>query len=207
MAWRMKGEYLKNCSCTASCTCDADGRPAPNKFCEGAVGMNITEGNYGDVKLDGLKWLATVHFPGAMFEGNGVLEVYIDKKANEAQRSALLNILSGKEGGAFFGIIAAVAPHVHGPNFVDIDWEFDYAKRTARLAVPGQFETVSAPIAWPPDMVENRVIVRMPNGFEYKEMEVAHAKTLKSSGVNKFSWENTHSSLAMVDHTNEGLQA
>ena len=207
MAWRMKGEYFKNCSCIASCTCDADGRPSPNAFCEGAFGMLITEGEYDGLSLNGLKWVGTVHFPGAMFEGNGTLEVYIDRKASEKQRAALLNILSGKHGGPLFDIVSKVAPDVRGPHFADIDWEFDYKARTARVAIDGQFETVTAPIAWPPDNVENRVIVQMPNGFEYKEMEVAHAKVLKSSGANAFSYENTHSSLALVDHTDKGLVA
>ncbi|HEX2713430.1 MAG TPA: DUF1326 domain-containing protein [Candidatus Acidoferrales bacterium] len=205
MAWRMKGEYIKNCSCMASCTCDADGRPSPNAFCEGAFGMLVTEGNYEGVKIDGTKWLATVHFPKAMFEGNGHIELYIDKGASEAQRTALLNILSGKNGGPIMEIIAAVAPNFHGPHFDDIDWEFDYKKRTAHVKVGNAFETRTAPIAWPPDNVENHVIVKMPNGFEYKECEVAHAKVLKSTGHNKFDWENTHASLALVDHTDKAL--
>jgi hypothetical protein len=37
MAWRMKGQYLKNCNCRAFCTCDADGDPSPNDFCEGVI--------------------------------------------------------------------------------------------------------------------------------------------------------------------------
>jgi hypothetical protein len=208
MGWRLKGEYLKNCNCFASCTCDADGRPSPEKFCEGAIGMRVTEGNFDDVDLTGVKFLATVHFPGAMFEGNGILDVYIDRAASEAQREALLKILSGKSGGPLFEIVATVAPNIHGPSYVDIDFDFDLEKRTASVRIPDLFETESVPITWPPDNVENRVIVKMPNGFEYKEMEVAHAKVLKSSGVNKFEYrDNRHSSLALVEHTDKGLVA
>jgi len=28
-AWRMKGEYVKNCNCLQSCPCDTTGNPAP----------------------------------------------------------------------------------------------------------------------------------------------------------------------------------
>ena len=41
MAWRMKGQYLKNCSCVPGCPCDTHGYPGPNEFCEGVVGMNV----------------------------------------------------------------------------------------------------------------------------------------------------------------------
>jgi hypothetical protein len=109
---------------------------------------------------------------------------------------------------AAFEIVATVAPNIHGPSYVDIDFDFDLEKRTASVRIPDLFETESVPITWPPDNVENRVIVKMPNGFEYKEMEVAHAKMLKSSGVNKFEYrDNRHSSLALVEHTDKGLVA
>ena len=42
--WRMKGQYLKNCSCVAGCPCDTWGYPGPNEFCEGVIGMNVTGG-------------------------------------------------------------------------------------------------------------------------------------------------------------------
>lgn len=45
--WKMKGQYLKNCNCLPTCPCDTTGYPAPNKFCEGAVGMHIQEGYFG----------------------------------------------------------------------------------------------------------------------------------------------------------------
>jgi hypothetical protein len=47
----------------------------------------------------------------------------------------------------------------------------------------------------------------MPDGMEYKEMEVAQTGVLKGKGTLKFDWEGTHSSLANVEHTHEGLVA
>ncbi len=208
MAWRMKGEYLKNCSCYASCTCDADGRPSPQDFCEGVVGMRVTEGDFDGVDLAGTTWVVTVNWPAAMFMGNGTAEVYVDQSASEAQRNALLDILSGSHGGTFFEIVKAVCPTVVGPHFVDIEWKFDYAGRTARIAIGDHVETETVPIAWPPNNVENRVLVRMPNGFEYKEAEVAHATVLKSKGAIEYDYsDKRHSSLALVEHTDRGLVA
>ena len=33
--WRMRGQYLKSCSCIATCPCDTTGFPYPGKGCEG----------------------------------------------------------------------------------------------------------------------------------------------------------------------------
>jgi hypothetical protein len=203
--WKMKGQYLKNCNCLASCPCDTIGFPAPHKFCEGVVGMNIQEGHFDNVDLSGLKWAVTLHFPGALHEGNGTIEAFVDESANEAQRNALLTILTGQAGGTFFEIVAAIVTTVHGPHFVKIDWEFDKAKRRARLAIPGFVETTSEPLTVPATGDEHRVIVLMPSGFEYREMEVAQTGILKGTGEIKYDWHKTHSSLAEVEHTPAGL--
>ncbi len=206
--WKMEGQYLKNCSCLATCPCDTTGYPAPNKFCEGAIGMNIQEGHFDGVDLSGVKWAANYHWPGALHEGNGTLEVFVDEGANEAQRNALLTILTGQAGGPLFEILSQIVTTVHGPYFVKIDWEFDKEKRRARLAIPGFMETTSESLTIPstkakPD--EQRVIVLMPGGFEYKEMEVAQTGILKGTGEIKYDWHHTHSSLAEVEHTPAGV--
>lgn len=96
---------------------------------------------------------------------------------------------------------------MHGPHYVPIEWQFDQEARSARLAVPGQFETESSPLSIPATDEEQRVSVRMPGGFEYKEAEVAVTTLLSSSAEVKFDWKGTHSSLAKVEHTNEALVA
>lgn len=207
MAWRMKGQYLKNCNCVASCPCDTVGVPVPGPGCEAVVGMHITEGNFDGVPLDGLNWAAVAYFPGALHEGNGSIEAFIDERANEAQRNALGQILTGQAGGTFFEIIASIVSTMHGPHFVPIQLEFDKAKRRARLAVDGFFETTSIPLSVPATGEEQRVVVKLPDGFEYKEMEVAYAGTLKATGAIKFDHAMTHSSLADVEHTDKGLVA
>lgn len=207
MAWKMKGQYLKNCNCLATCPCDTIGMPAPHRGCEGMAGMHIVEGHFDGVKLDGLNWAATVYWPGALHEGNGSIQPFIDARATPEQRNALLQILSGKAGGALFEILASIVTTVHEPQFVPIEFEFDKAKRRARVSVPGFLETTSEPLIVPATGAEQRVILQMPDGFEYKEMEVAQTGVLKGTGPIKFDHQHTHSSLAEVEHTQEGLVA
>lgn len=207
VSWRMKGQYIKNCNCIATCPCDTVGFPYPGKGCEGMAGMNIVEGNFETVKLDGLKWAVAYAWPGALHEGNGSIQPYIDEKASEEQRTALLTILSGKAGNAWFEILASIVTAVHQPQFVPISWEFDKKKRRARVRITGFLETESAPLTVPATGDEQQVIVQMPDGIEYKEFQVAQSVVLKGTGAVKFEFKNTHSSLAETEHTHNGLQA
>ena len=209
MAWRMKGEYLKNCNCIASCPCDTMGVPYPNRGCEALVGMRLTEGNYDGVALEGIIWLAVLHWPGALHEGNGTIQPYISEEATPEQRQALGTILTGQAGGTMFEILSQIISTVRDPKFVHIDWEFDKDNRRAHVRVAGEVETETEPLTVPATGEQQRVKVVMPDGFEYQEMEVALAKTLESNlpGPLSFKHSGTHSSLAIVEHTPEGLVA
>ena len=206
-SWRMKGQYIKNCNCIATCPCDTVGVPYPYPGCEGMLAMHIVEGNFSDVKLDGLNWALTYHWPGALHEGNGTAQPFVAERATPQQRNALLQIMSGQAGNPWFEIIASIVTTMHEPQFVPIEFEFDKNKRKARVSIPGFFETVSAPLTIPATGEEQRAILQMPNGMEYKEIEVAQAAVLKGTGPIKFDHKNTHSSLAEVEHTEKGLVA
>jgi hypothetical protein len=205
--WLMKGRYLKNCNCIATCPCDTVGFPYPGKGCEGMAGMHIEQGYFGDVRLDNLSWIVTYRWPGALHEGNGAVQAFIDQRATQEQRNALLQILSGQAGNAFFEFLAANITKLYDPQFVAIEFELDKRKRKARVAIPGALETVSGPLIVPNTGQEHRVVVHIPEGMEYREMEVAQAMVLKGSAAIKFDHRNTHSSLAEVEHTHLGLKA
>lgn len=207
MKWKMRGEYLKNCNCIASCPCDTEGIPYPHKNCEGMAAMHIIEGYFGPIRLDDLNWAGVVQWPGAMHEGDGKMQTLIDECANEDQRDALLQILSGKNGGAFFEILAMICPHVYPPVFVPFIWEFDREGRHAKLHAGEILKTASEPLKVPATGEQQRVQVLLPGGFEYKQMEVARATMLEVSGLISFKHSNSHSSLAHVDHMHMGLVA
>jgi hypothetical protein len=203
--WSMVGQYMKNCSCAPGCPCDFWAEPT-HHFCAGMAAMHIERGHFGPTKLDGLRWLVTYHWPGPLHEGNGTFCAYVDERADEQQRTALLTILSGKAGNAWFEVLASVVKTILPPKFVKIEWEFDLASRHARAAVPGEVETVTEPIR---DLVsgkDHHILVKMPNGMEYFEPEIATTKVLRSTGPIKFDHPGAHSSLANVVHTQAGLQ-
>jgi hypothetical protein len=203
--WRMKGKYVKSCNCAFGCPCDFNARPTQG-HCEGMAGMEIDAGHFGDVRLDGLRWAASYHWPGALHEGNGTLQPIVDERADDAQRDALLTILSGKEQdeGTFFHILSLIVSKMLQPQFKPIEFDFDKDGRTARVDVPGIFEMSTEPIRNPVSGDPSRALVRLPEGFEYFEAEIASAKA-KGVGDVKFDFRSGHSSLAHVEHTPSGL--
>jgi len=205
--WRLEGEWIKNCNCAFGCPCDFNALPTQG-YCKGMVGMRITKGHFDKTRLDGLMFAVTVDFPGALHEGNGQIQPIIDERATAEQREALFNIMSGKFSaeGTLFHILSLIVTKIHDPLFVPITFSFDKDGRVARLVAKGVLETDVEPIKNPVTGAPHRVQVVMPEGFEHRAAEVASAN-IRSTGAIKFDTSGTHSSLANVVQTPEGVAA
>lgn len=205
--WRIEGEWIKNCSCAYGCPCDFNARPT-NGWCKGIAGMRITKGHFGETRLDGLSFFIVVHFPGALHEGNGEAQPIIDERADPVQREALFNILSGEFSaeGTLFQIFSLIVTKMHDPVFAPVELDFDKGARTATLRIPGVLESEVEPIRNPVTGAQHRIRVVMPEGFEHIEGEVASAN-IRSSGAIPFDFKGTHSTLAHVVQTPEGVAA
>lgn len=205
--WRLEGEWIKNCTCAFGCPCDFNALPTQG-YCKGAVGMRITKGHFEKTQLDGLVFAAVVHFPGALHEGNGQLQPIIDERATAQQREALFNIMSGKFAaeGTLFQILSIIVTKIHEPLFVPFEFSFDKDGRVARMVAKGVLETEVEPIKNPVTGQPHRIQVVMPEGFEHRAAEVASAN-IQSTGAIKFETKGTHSSLANVVQTPEGVAA
>jgi hypothetical protein len=204
--WRMKGQYLKNCNCAPGCPCDFWARPT-HGLCQGMCAMRVQSGHFGATKLDGLIWAATYHWPGALHEGSGTLQPFVSVGATPEQRTALLTIMSGQAGNAWFEVLASVISTVLEPKFVPIEFEFDLEGRNARVVIPGELETVTQPLRNEATGDEFRARVELPKGMEYFKPEIASAHVLRGTGKIRFDCPSSHSSLADVEHTNKGLVA
>jgi hypothetical protein len=205
--WRLEGEWIKNCTCAFGCPCDFNALPTQG-YCKGMVGMRITKGHFEDTKLDGLVFAVTVDFPGALHEGNGQSQPIIDERATPAQREALFNILSGENSaeGTLFHIFSLIVTKKHKPVFAPFEFSFDKNGRVARVVAKGVLETEVEPIKNPVTGAPHRIQVVMPEGFEHLAAEVASAN-IRSNGAIKFETKGTHSSLANVVQTPEGVVA
>jgi len=205
--WRLSGEWVKNCSCAFGCPCDFNARPTYG-YCRGLVGMHVSQGHFGNVRLDGLNFAATVDFPGPLHEGNGTLQAIIDARATEAQREALFGILSGANSaeGTIFHIFSLIVSKMLDPIFAPIHFEFDMPGRRARVSIPGVLETTNEPIKNPVTGAPHRIQIMMPEGFEHHAAEVCSARISSTGGI-KFEVPEGHGSLATVTQTPQGVAA
>ena len=201
-AWRIVGDETVTCNCAWGCPCQFNALPTHGR-CEALLAVRIREGHYGATKLDGLTYAQAYWWPGAIHEGNGITQLVIDDRATPDQRTALLKITSGKEGCTLFEIFAAVVSTSLDPLYARIELLSDRDKRTAQVKVPGLGEFRVEPIKNPVTGEEHRALIKLPNGFEYKEAEmgncIEHHATL---GDKVISNRNSYAQFAAVDWTN-----
>jgi len=109
--WRIEGEYFESCNCEFLCPCllsNAQARPTEG-HCDVVLAIHVRQGNYGATDISGLSAVQALTTPGPMAKGNGTIAVYLDSRANEAQRAALEMIFTGAAGGppSLFGPMVA----------------------------------------------------------------------------------------------------
>ncbi|MCM3878588.1 MAG: DUF1326 domain-containing protein [Vicinamibacterales bacterium] len=200
--WRIVAEEASTCNCAWGCPCQFNALPTHGR-CEALVAVRIRDGHYGDTQLGGVTFAAAYWWPGAVHEGNGIVQLAIDEKATPAQRTALLNIASGKEGGTFFEIFASVVTQVLEPMFVPIELQSDAEKRVATLKVPGLGEFRAEPIKNPVTGEEHRARIQLPNGFEYKIAEMGNCvENHATFGGKTIHNKNSYAQFASVDWSN-----
>lgn len=191
--WMIKGPSFVNCNCAYGCPCQFTAMPTDGT-CRAIAGMRIDEGNFGDTKLDGLNWAGTLNWPGAIHEGNGTCQFFIDERADEAQRHGISEILHGRhtdEMATHFAVFATTMTTVHDPQFVHIDFEADPDACTAKINVPGVIESVGGPIISTFSGEPHRITVSMRSGFEYTSAECGSG-TSKSMGEVKMEFTDSY---------------
>jgi hypothetical protein len=203
--WRMRGPEVTNCNCAWGCPCQFNALPT-NGDCRAMVAMRIDDGHFGEVDLTGLGWVGMFAWPGPIHEGKGEAFVVVDERADEAQRNAILTILSGGEtepGATIFNVFATVIDTLHEPTFLPIHFEADIDGRVARVKVEGIVDTAIEPIRNPVTGEPHRAQVSLPNGFEYKKAEYASGGT-RATGPIALEWASRHAHLAMLDLSTHG---
>jgi hypothetical protein len=185
--WNLHGREFANCNCSYGCPCQFNAPPTYGN-CSAVVGIQIDRGRHGDVELDGLKIAGIFRYPGAIHMGNGEALPIVDKRADDAQRNALLRIMSGQDtrpGATMFQVFFSMLSKVHDPVFADIDFEVDVDKRRARLRVPGFIEQRGEPIVNPVSGEEHRIRIDPVGGIEFKKAENRRRWT-KATGHNTY---------------------
>jgi hypothetical protein len=183
--WAIHGREFANCNCSYGCPCQFNALPTHGN-CSAVVGIDIDKGFHGSTSLDGLRIAGIFRYPGPIHEGNGEALPIVDKRATEAQRDALLRIMSGQDttpGATMFAVFFSMLSKVHDPVFADIDLAVDVPKRRAHMKVPGYIEQRGEPILNPVTGAEHRIRIVPENGFEFAEAEIGRGWTRASGPV------------------------
>jgi hypothetical protein len=174
--------------------------------CEGVMAMEITEGYFGDVRLDGLRTAGAYHWPGAVHEGNGTWWSVIDKSATDEQVDALFKILGGEEqdNTTGFCIYGSTITNEPEPVFADIEFEWDLDERKGRFLVSNILQCDVQPIRNPMTGLPHFMAIRLYSGFEFREAEMASA-TFSCEGELEQQYEDKYAAISFVSYGPHGV--
>ena len=205
-AWEIKGRELVNCTCDYGCNCQFAGLPDKG-HCYAVAGIQIDQGHHGETRLDGLRVAAIFKWPGPIHEGNGAAIAFVDERADEAQRAALLRIMTGQDTDPFatmFAVYASTVTNMHPPIFTTIDLNLDIDGRIGRIFVEDYIDTVGEPLR---DLVTGeatRAQIVLPGGFEFAVAEVGSATTTTGVPVD-FRTQATYGQFAHLHLNQHGV--
>lgn len=171
--WNFEGDYIQSCNCDYGCPCNFNGYPTFGN-CEALVAWHIRKGEFPGTKLDGATFAAALWWPGALHEGNGTARLYFDPKVSDAQKKAILEIMSGKHGGGFFEILPKILSKVHPPKTTKID--FHLAGYDSWFKVDGVGEVHSEHIRNPVTKAPFEGTIKLPGGIIFKDGIVSSIK-------------------------------
>ena len=132
MTWQLKGTYFETCNCTIACPCVFLSGPSEGE-CQVLIAWHVDQGKDGEVDLADLNVAMAIHSPGHMMQTKWRAALYLDQRANDAQRQALTRIFGGHAGG-HPEVLASFVGDVLGVASVRIDYQAAGRKRS--LSIP-----------------------------------------------------------------------
>ncbi|MEO7655278.1 MAG: DUF1326 domain-containing protein [Sphingomicrobium sp.] len=204
--WKLKGRELVNCSCDYGCNCQFGGLPDKG-HCYAAFSMIIDEGVHGDTDLSGLHIAALYKWPGPIHEGKGEALPYIDERASEDQRQALLTIATGGDTDPFatvFAVFASTVETMHEARFVPFEMSVDVDGRVGRTKLGDEVTITGNPIKNPVDGSDVRARIDLPDGFEYELAEIGSASS-RATGPMPLELSNSYAQFANIHLDSHGV--
>jgi hypothetical protein len=196
--WWWKALYVETCNCAPfGCGCNYTALPT-HETCDGICVFEITEGAFGETRLDGLRLGMVVAWPGPIHEGKGRGLIFVDERANEAQRAALAKIGRGEAGpGGGFAIYASTydepAAVAYGPI------EFEREGKRARFRLGEVAEAEVEPFRSVLDGAEADVRWVLPSGFEWQDGEIVRTKRGEATAEGlRYQYEDSWGVIAEV---------
>jgi hypothetical protein len=203
--WRIVGDEVASCNCDWACPCQFNAPPNSGR-CEALVAVAVREGHFGDVSLDGVRFAQAFWWPGRVHEGNGTRLLILDEASGPAQRAAVTALTSGTQGHPYFEVFASVTPHVPRPVVAAIEVTCDREARLATVSIPDIGHARVEPIRNPVTGAAHRVRIDLPNGFEFRQAEIANSVRWQVTADAPLSLrhETSYAQLSAVDWSSDG---
>jgi hypothetical protein len=159
--WRVAGSYFEACNCDAICPCRRQGGQklttgSTYGVCDFALSWRITEGRSGDLALSGLSVVLAGSYRDDEAGKPWRVCLYVDERANPAQREALAQIFLGRSAGTARSNFAKAIGEVYAIRPAKIELEHtprrwfmrasDYVVVRATTPVPSALGAVSCGI-------------------------------------------------------------
>lgn len=198
--WSFQADYLQACNCDYGCPCEFSAPPTTG-FCDGMGAWRINRGQCGEVSLDGLGLAFSAHWPKAIHEGNGTVCIFVDERADAAQREALLKIASGQLGGLPFEILATTFSTILDPVFAPFHFEMN--GRESSFNVGNYLRVVMEPIKNPVTGEPESVRVEHGTGFIFQGAEAVSAREMNVAVESlRFSYPNKAAFVTQISYAN-----
>ncbi|MCB5179680.1 DUF1326 domain-containing protein [Streptomyces antimicrobicus] len=148
--WHVEGDWFDTCRCDVPCPCTF-AQPPTYGACDGVLAWHIDRGSYGDVPLDGLNVLMVASFTGNVWgeHSDAYAGVFLDERADEAQREALLMIFGGQAGSWPAELNSMFGAEMRGMDTAAIEMSVDEDLGSWRVSVPGRVDAAGEALTGP----------------------------------------------------------
>jgi hypothetical protein len=204
--WRIRGIEWSNCNCAFGCPCQFNA-PSTHGHCEALTAGVIEVGHFGNVPLDGMRFVWLLQWPGEIAEGNGTGQLILDARASDAQRDAMRRIIAGEEtrpGATHFHVFSSTLSRSLDPIVAPIELRIDVAARRAQISVPDLLEAEGTPITSPIDGTEHRAAIELASGFEFTRAEIGTGRTRAAAGIH-LELNGTHAHANPLHMNQDGV--
>jgi hypothetical protein len=200
--YRVKLHHIECCNCNHGCNCQFGGFPDKGA-CEFMLGFQVIEGRYGEVRLDGTKFIAACMYPKAIHEGNGKVALFIDDKATPEQTDALTAILSGQAGGMPWEALAGTIGSFQGPIHKPI--EMTVSGTHSGFRIPGVLEMRQTPIKDAVSGQDKEIQIVYPKGgLMWDQGNICTTAAMRADfGEIRFTHPGGYACYAIANWTNQ----
>lgn len=204
--WMIRGPVYGNCNCGYSCPCQFQA-PSTHGFCEAVIGGVLEEGHFNDVRLDGLKWVVLIAWPGEIAEGNGKQQLIIDESTKPKQREALLKILRGEStapGSTIFNVMNSLVTEEKETLYAPVAVDVDIDARRGKINVPGLVESTGSPILNPFTNGPHAVSISIDGGMEYQTAKIGRGSSKAKAGL-EIELDDSYGQFCVYHMNQDGL--